>query len=240
MNNTTHTVIVKQQNRGLAFLIGLVSLFLLFRWFVTGNLLRAIEFGVQPASDDGVGSITGAILPLAVDIVIAIGTVLLAAGTGVWAVAWDIVSGVVEYFRNSRATGAATRSAIANATAAASATAGVASVVTAVEGASIASTQASQQPQAKPKTDAQKIQDALRILYGKMESIEKSVAELREKVFPPPPPEPTVDELKAEIARLRLIADKARGQAVAVQAVPQPAIQPAVQSIPLANGVNAS
>lgn len=204
MQNTTHTVIVKQQNRGFAFLVGIVTIFLLFRWWLTGSLFSAIDFGFRSAQgeSEGLGSVTGVVLPIAVDIAIAIGGLMVAVFSGLWYTVFDLASGLFEYFQTMRATSSATKTAINQATGAAGSAAGVTSVVAAVESAMESSPieKLSQDDRIKAdvKTIARRLQDA-----------EATIAKLNNEVFPPPPAppkEPTVAELMEEIQALKTAA----------------------------------
>lgn len=100
--DSTHTVVVKSENRGLRVVIGLLAVILLTKWCLTGSLLFAFESIMPPedGSERELRSVTGALLPIAIDILWFIGSVIIFAATNLWAVLWDVTSGIFETFRH--------------------------------------------------------------------------------------------------------------------------------------------
>lgn len=99
--NTTHTVRIIQDNRGVKFLLGAVAIFLLVRWWLTGSLLHVFEAVryVDPETDvaNAAGSIADTLVPIGLDMVIAIGGIMLGLGTGIWQIAWDSIRAGLKY-----------------------------------------------------------------------------------------------------------------------------------------------
>ena len=98
--DSTHTVVVKTENRGLRVVIGLVAVLLWARWWWTGALLAAVAFAVpHPPESEGFNSITGTLLPIAVDMLWFVGSVVIFALTKSAAIVWDVIAGVFETFK---------------------------------------------------------------------------------------------------------------------------------------------
>ena len=125
--DTTHTVKIQRQNRGIGFLIGSVVIFLLIRWTLSGQIL-SLSRSLPCNSCDGFSSVTGAVLPIVIDLVVFTGITAIAISRGIWAVVWDLISGVVSTSRElagtRRAESAAARSAIESAATSAGGNAG--------------------------------------------------------------------------------------------------------------------
>jgi hypothetical protein len=187
--NSTHTVIIQKDQRGLKFLIGLSALFLLIRWMLTGKVLMLSEAFSTPGG--GMGSITGVLFPIGIDLIVMTGGILLAVFSGVWAVAWDVISGVIEMIKIRNAKSQAINAAVEAAT-------GAGTLQAAANSGAIAGVAAAS---AEPSTFEEKVRHSFREHRKRIEALELAV-------FPPPPPEPTVEELKAALAEKEaLLAD---------------------------------
>lgn len=86
-----------EDNRGLKFFLGCLALFLGVRWIITGKVLYAVQ-ACQSAESAAI--VVSNILPLVLEFLVGLGTVLLftftTAGTFTWAVvrwAFDFVTG---------------------------------------------------------------------------------------------------------------------------------------------------
>lgn len=180
MHNTTHTVVVKKQNRGLGFLAGMIAIFLLVRWWLTGDLVNFASAcsSAGTGEGDGFSSVTGTVLPLVIEIIVGLGVFLIAVGSSVWSIVWDMISGVMQMGRELHSTRSAESSASDSAMRSATDTA-----------ASQAGSTAGRQAVLTPK-------QALRSMNQRLMAVE-------DELFPPPPPEPTVAELQAELRELR-------------------------------------
>ncbi len=171
--NSTHTIQIKQENRGVRFLVGLVSAVVLIRWWITGSLLAAVTFAVNREPPSGMGSVSGVLIPIIFDIVIAFGGIVIAVGSGAWFVIWDLIQGSIEAIRIWRGK----KAAIATATETALQAAGVAAgAVAGVESAK-AVANAVQEP--RPISPA-KLERALRMLADRIEQ-EKARVDAMEK-----------------------------------------------------------
>ena len=171
--DTTHTVVIKKQNHGLNFLIGLIALGLVIFWFLSGSAFQLASAYSSPVGD-GVGSVTAVMVPMVYQLIGAIGVFVIAVASGIWAVVWDIVSGFWQMSKEraaiDRVEGSATRSAQASATETGYGQAGSSAVRV---------------------TPAM----AVRRLNERLKRVE-------DELFPPPPPPPTPAELQAKIDNL--------------------------------------
>jgi hypothetical protein len=132
--STTHTIrFTEPPNRAFRFLIGLAILYAVWRCrsiiadFLTINILAALNAGPL----EGVGTVTGTVLPLLIEFVIGLGGVAIFVGSLGWSVVVDLFAGTVQSIAAWRnritatnaarvaATSAATGSATASATSAA-------------------------------------------------------------------------------------------------------------------------
>lgn len=130
--DSTHTVVVKSENRGLGVVVGGLAIFLWGLWWWTGSLAGVVAFFVPASVKEGeYGSVTGTVLPIAIDLLWFIGSVIIFAVSKCWAVIYDVLAGVFEtvklYASRSKAEKIATTAAVNAATEAASVAAGATS-----------------------------------------------------------------------------------------------------------------
>ena len=99
--NSTHTIVVKSENRGIRVVIGGLAVFLLTLWWWTGSLAAVVAFFVPAAArvEAGeFGSVTGELLKIAIDLLWFAGSsVITVLSLGKVALV-DIVSGIFETF----------------------------------------------------------------------------------------------------------------------------------------------
>lgn len=184
MANSTHSVVISRENRGVKFLVGCVAIFLLVKWLLTGQLFEAVAFAAQPKTEDGkTGSVSGFVIPLVFDLIIGLGGIVIALGTGVWAIVWDLFIGVRESIQLWRGTAQATLVATDQA------------IDSAVEQAK----QAAVAPVARSTSDPmEKVFGNFKKIQTRFETLEKRV----DKLDPPPPPPPPPETMEEKIARL--------------------------------------
>lgn len=124
--DTTHTVYVKSENKGLRVLVGAVILFIWARYWWYGSLYEALLPHYEQTEQ--LKSATGTVLQLAVDLLWGIGSVVIGIlSMGKW-VLTDVFTGIAEFWRRrsidrqaeKEATSAAITSATATATSQAS------------------------------------------------------------------------------------------------------------------------
>jgi len=117
--NTTHTVVIAEPpSKGLRFLVGVA---MLYAFWANRRLIAGFVFSTvapQAAAPEGfasVGTVTGVLLPLLVDFVVALGGGGIFAATLGWRVFSDLAAGVFQAIANWRS-GQAMRARVAQAT----------------------------------------------------------------------------------------------------------------------------
>lgn len=178
--DSTHTIQIKQQNRGVAFLVGCVAIYLLLRWLVTGHLLSLAMLSWFKLSGDeeglsSYGSVSAVAIPIIVDLVIGLGTIVIALGSGVWSIAWDLLSGVFQMVAQWRAKQAA----LNKATEVALDAAGVATGAAA--GAAVAKQTATAVRKAKDGVDLGALKAFLQKIDERLSAMEKANAVVQEQ-----------------------------------------------------------
>lgn len=181
MADSTHTI--RFQNRGIAFLVGLVAIYVLVRLFWSGWIFNAGLFATSPAppSSDGLGYGAGLILGLAVEVVVGVGGGVIFLVSGLW----DLI---VSELRAWRARSEAKALATVAATEAASVMAGASAGISAASSAMVSDT-----PTGMPMERANR--NALKNHESRLREVE---AKTRDMELPPPPKTP--EEIVAEQA----------------------------------------
>ena len=98
--NSTHTIVVKSENRGIRVVIGGLAVFLLTLWWWTGSLAGMVAFFVPVARVEAgeFGSVTGELLKIAIDLLWFAGSSVITVFSLGKVALVDIVSGVFETF----------------------------------------------------------------------------------------------------------------------------------------------
>jgi hypothetical protein len=168
------TVIHKWQNRGVLFLIGAAVCIGLGYWVLQSWFRLSGTLSSEP---ENLESVSGLILSLVIELVIGVGSLTVTAGGFAWWLLKDLGSGAVTGFTSLRGSQNETK----QVEAALSDNPAFAGIAT----------------QAAPQATTTKIDER------KLAGILKSIIARLDKLDPPPPPPPTVEELQAEIERLR-------------------------------------
>lgn len=168
------TVVHKWQNRGVLFLIGAAVCGCLAYW-VLQSWFRLN--GVVNSEPENLESVSGLIISLVIELIIGVGSLSVTAGGFAWWLLKDLGSGAVTGFTSLRGSQNETKQ-VESALQDNPAFASVATL-------------------AAPQATATKIDER------KLAGLHKSIIARLDKLDPPPPPPPTVEELQAEIERLR-------------------------------------
>lgn len=128
--SSTHVVVVKSENRGIRVVVGCLALFLWACWWWTGSLagIVAIFIPVARVKAGEFGSVTGTLLPIFIDLMWFLGSVLITVLSWGKGLIWDVVLGIFEtigmYSKRRAAENAATDAAVDSATISAAEAAG--------------------------------------------------------------------------------------------------------------------
>ena len=79
------------KSRGITFLVGLVTLWLLFRWWISGAFFHVAAFATGEPSP-GFSSVGMIFWSIAIDLICALGFIAITLGTDIWAFVWDFVT----------------------------------------------------------------------------------------------------------------------------------------------------
>lgn len=78
------------KSRGITFLVGLATLWLLFRWWFRGTIFHAVEFATgEPSS--GFQSAGTIMATIAIDVILTAGTLAIAVWSQVWDFLWTVI-----------------------------------------------------------------------------------------------------------------------------------------------------
>ena len=175
------TVVHKWQNRGVLFLIGAAVCGCLAYWVLQSWFRLNGTLSNEP---ENLESVSGLILSLVIELVIGVGSLTLTAGGFAWWLLKDLGSGAITGFTSLQGSMNEKKQ-----------------VESALQDnpafASIA-TQAAVAETPKP-VDGRKLKVILDSHVARLVALETRL----DKLDPPPPPPPTVEELQAEIDRLR-------------------------------------
>jgi hypothetical protein len=172
--SSTVTVVHKWQNRGVLFLIGAAVCGCLLYWILQSWFRLN---GTLESEPENLQSVSGLILGLVIELVIGVGSLTVTAGGFAWWLIKDLGFGVVDGFTTLRGSPNETKQ------------------IEAALSDSPAFTSIA--PKAATQATTAKIDER------KLAGILKSILTRLDKLDPPPPPPPSVEELQAEIDRLR-------------------------------------
>lgn len=105
--DSTHTVLVKTENKGLRILVGLICVIIWARWWWFGSLYEAFipQYAQTHAPgqvNNAAGNATATLLQLGVDLLWGIGTIVIGVLSMGKAMLTDIVEGLAQFVRGTR------------------------------------------------------------------------------------------------------------------------------------------
>lgn len=180
--DSTHTVVVRTENRGIRVVVGAAVLYLWLRWWWTGSLFASVASAVPPQVNEGeFGSVTGTLLPIAVDLLGFVGSIVISIGGLGWRVVWDFVSGILEtiglFTKQKAATQAAVDAATESATIPAATHAGSAAWPE-----RLTPVQTYSRPIPQRRVDLDKVAAALQSQDTELDDLDRLVNELRKRL----------------------------------------------------------
>lgn len=179
--NSTHTVVVRTENRGIRVVIGALVLYMWLRWWWTGSLFASVASAVPSEVQDGqFGSVTGTLLPIAVDLLGFVGSLVISVGGFGWRAIWDLISGILETIGLFSKQEAATQAAVDAATE--SATVSAASHAGAAAWPDFKPVQTYSKPIPKRRVDLDKVAAALQSQDTELDDLDTLVRKLSERL----------------------------------------------------------
>lgn len=176
--NSTHTVVVKTENRGIRVVVGALVLYMWLRWWWTGSLFASVASAMPADVQDGqFGSVTGTLLPIAVDLLGFVGSLVISVLSLGWRAVWDVFSGVLETFGLWRKQDAATHAAVDAATQSATNSAAKNAGAVIWPGEKAASNYV-----AKRRVDLDKVAAAIQSQDTELDDLDKLVSDLQERL----------------------------------------------------------
>lgn len=184
--DSTHTVVVRTENRGIRVVVGAAVLYFWLRWWWTGSLFTSVASAVPPQVNEGeFGSVTGTLLPIAVDLLGFVGSIVISIGGLGWRVVWGFVSGILEtiglFAKQKAATQAAVDAATQSATVSAASHAGAA-IWRGSKFESIEPVQTYSKPIPKRRVDLDKVAAALQSQDTELDDLDRLVSELHKRI----------------------------------------------------------